>query len=115
MAYAAGLGPVGGDTVGVQIPPPALCPSIPVGPGAEPIGPGGGTMRLVARTARRRPLSPADRPLRTPEPDPVIGSGFARAQSCGRQACGRRPVDLHTNDRPLTSAPRFADADRGQG
>src|SRR5215469_59728 len=23
MAYAAGLGPVGGDTVGVQIPPPA--------------------------------------------------------------------------------------------
>ena len=24
MAYAAGLGPVGGDTVGVQIPPPAL-------------------------------------------------------------------------------------------
>jgi hypothetical protein len=26
MAYAAGLGPVGGDTVGVQIPPPALYP-----------------------------------------------------------------------------------------
>jgi hypothetical protein len=24
MAYAAGLGPVGGDTVGVRIPPPAL-------------------------------------------------------------------------------------------
>src|SRR5580693_2348258 len=24
MAYAAGLGPVGGNTVGVQIPPPAL-------------------------------------------------------------------------------------------
>ena len=29
MAYAAGLGPVGGDTVGVQIPPPAQHPPIP--------------------------------------------------------------------------------------
>jgi hypothetical protein len=27
MAYAAGLGPVGGNTVGVQIPPPALFPA----------------------------------------------------------------------------------------
>src|SRR5687768_1520168 len=27
MAYAAGLGPVGGDTVGVRVPPPAHLPS----------------------------------------------------------------------------------------
>ena len=34
MAYAAGLGPVGGDTVGVRIPPPA---PVPEGSGPFPI------------------------------------------------------------------------------
>ena len=41
MAYAAGLGPVGGDTVGVQIPPPAL----KAAPSAQ-----GGTLTQSAHT-----------------------------------------------------------------
>jgi hypothetical protein len=50
----------------------------------------------------------------------ITGSGFARAQSCGLQVCGRRPVDLRTKGEwppaancggsPLLTATRLAAA-----
>lgn len=47
LEYAAGLGPVGGDTVGVQIPPPAL----KAAPSAQ-----GGTLTHGARPVHAAPL-----------------------------------------------------------